>query len=76
MSEISQVLLTSFLTVLTATSILIVGQIVIRFIIEPLKDLRKLINEIQFALIFYANEKHINSKDELEEELWDRLIVA
>lgn len=46
---------TAFLTVLIGVLVLVVGQVVIRFVLEPLQDQRKTIAEIGAALIVYAN---------------------
>jgi hypothetical protein len=49
--EFSQAACTSFLAVV----VLVVGQIIIRFLIEPIYEQRKLIGEITAAIKMYAN---------------------
>lgn len=55
MTELEKIFLTSGLTIFGGVIVLIVGQILTRFFIEPLHDLRKLIGEIGDVLIFHAN---------------------
>jgi hypothetical protein len=55
MPEIYKILLTSSLTVIGGIFILAVGQIIVKFIIEPLQEQSKLIGGIANSLIFYAN---------------------
>lgn len=55
MSEISKILLTSLLTVFGGVIIFVVGQIFVKFILEPLNEQSKLIGEIANSLNFYAN---------------------
>jgi len=69
MSEIFKILLTSSITVLTGVTIFIGGQIVIKFIIEPIQALRKTLKDIQYAILFYqASYSTPGGKEELEEE--------
>lgn len=55
MSELSKILLTSSLTVLVGTSVYVLGQLISKFVIDPIHEQRKLIGEIGDAMIFYAN---------------------
>lgn len=55
MSEIYKIILTSALTVLGGITILTIGQIIQKFIIEPIQEFAKLRGEISETLIFYAN---------------------
>ena len=52
---------TSCLTILGGVIVFAGGQIVVKFVIEPVQELRKLIGEIAFSLSFYANQIHGNS---------------
>jgi hypothetical protein len=54
MNDICKILLTSFLTVCTGAFVLVFGQVVIRFIIDPIHNLKKTLGEIDFALAFHA----------------------
>jgi hypothetical protein len=55
MSEIEKIILTSAFTILGGIVVLVIGQILLRFFIEPFFEHRKLIGEIADALIYYAN---------------------
>jgi hypothetical protein len=55
MSEAYKIILTSSLTVAGGIVILVFGQIIVKFLIEPLHEQAKLIGEIANSLIFYAN---------------------
>lgn len=54
MNDICKILLTSFLTVCTGAFVLVFGQIVIKFLINPIHDLKKTLGEISFTLAFHA----------------------
>ena len=56
MSELCTILLTSCLTVLTGTTLFVIGQIVSKFLIEPILEQRRVIGEIAYSLIFYARD--------------------
>ena len=43
------------LTALSAVAIFVIGQIIVKFFIEPIHEQAKLIGEIAFSLVFYAN---------------------
>lgn len=43
-----------FVTILVGVSIFVTGQIVIKFIIDPIHEFRKLLGEIKYELIFHA----------------------
>lgn len=53
-------------TALFAILVLMIGQILQKWIMEPLQEQRKLIGEIAFALVFYANFSEVKPKEELE----------
>ena len=72
MSDIFKVLLTSSITILSGTAIFVVGQIVIKFIIDPTQALRKTLKDIQYAILFYqASYSTPGGKEELEEEAYE-----
>jgi hypothetical protein len=55
MSEIYKIILTSVLTIVGGVIVFVIGQMIVKFIIEPLNEQSKLIGEIANSLIFYAN---------------------
>ena len=55
MSQLYQIFLTAGLTVFGGILVLTAGQVLVRFFIEPIHELRKLIGEIDFSLTFFAN---------------------
>lgn len=54
MDGLTKILLTSSLTVFGGVFIFVVGQLLGKFVIEPIQDLKKLLGEIRFALVFHA----------------------
>ncbi len=44
-----------FLTVLSGVVVFVVGQIFVKFVIEPINEFYKLTGEIEHSLIYYAN---------------------
>ena len=55
MSDLSKILLTSSLTVISGVLVFTVGQVIVRFVIEPLQERAKLVGQIADSLIYYAN---------------------
>ncbi len=55
MSELHQIILTSSFTILGGIIIFITGQVVVRFLIEPIQEQYKVIGRIASSLLFYAN---------------------
>lgn len=47
--------LTFFLTVITGLTVLVIGQVIIKFILEPIQEQKKIISEISSLLSYYAN---------------------
>ena len=43
-----------FTTILVGVSIFVTGQIIIKFIIDPIHEFRKILGEIKYELIFHA----------------------
>lgn len=54
MTEIDKILITSVATVFGGLLIFTFGQLILKFIIEPIHALKKTLSEIQYALIFHA----------------------
>jgi len=48
-------IVTTFLTVTSGVSVFVIGQVAIRFFLDPVSQLRKLIGEIAYSLDYYAN---------------------
>jgi len=55
MTELQKIILTPCLTIFGGVVVIVGGQIIIKFFIEPIHDQFRLIGEIDFSLIFYAN---------------------
>lgn len=55
MPELERIFLTSALTIAGGVVVLVVGQLLIRFFIEPIHDQAKVIGEIAYVLMFYAD---------------------
>jgi len=55
MTQVELALLTSCLTVCSGVLVLVAGQVLIRFLLDPLTELRKLLGEISDSLTFYAH---------------------
>lgn len=56
MSELTKVFLTAAITIIGSIIIVVIGQIIIKFVIEPIHEQKKHIAEINNVLIFYANQ--------------------
>ena len=54
MSELERIFLTSGLTILGGIIVLVLGQLVQRFFIEPIHEQARVIGEIAYSLAFYA----------------------
>jgi hypothetical protein len=86
MSETLKIVLTSSFTILGGIIVFVVGQVVTKFIIEPLYEQSKLIGEIANSLIYYANAgagvepyylqqiQNVTKQDELDETTKELLI--
>lgn len=55
MSELYKIILTSVLTIIGGMVVFVIGQMIVKFVIEPLNEQSKLIGEIATSLIFFAN---------------------
>jgi hypothetical protein len=54
MDDLNKIILTSSLTVLGGVIVFVAGQLIGKFVIEPIHELKKLLGEIHFGLVFYA----------------------
>jgi hypothetical protein len=55
MSDLDKILLTSSLTVVVGVFVFVLGQVFLKFFIEPIHEQKKLIGEIADALIYYGS---------------------
>jgi hypothetical protein len=60
-----------FWTVLSGVSVFVIGQLLVKFAIEPIHEYRKLCGEIADALIFYANVSAHYTDTGMPKELLD-----
>ncbi len=51
----------ALLTASLAVLVFVVGQAVLRFVLEPILEQRKLIGDVAHALLFYANVVHLDT---------------
>lgn len=74
MSDIYKIVLTSSLTVLGGVITFVIGQLVIKFLIEPIHNYMKLVSEIADTLILYGNvgpglhDHYLSRLEELDKE--------
>lgn len=54
MDDLTKILLTSSATALGAVMVFVTSQILGKMVIEPIQDLKKLIGEIRYVLVFHA----------------------
>ena len=54
MTDLEKILLTSASTILGGVIVFVTGQLVSKFLIEPIQELRKAIGEVRFNLAYYA----------------------
>jgi hypothetical protein len=54
MSDFERITLTSVFTVLVGIFVYVVGQLLSKFFIDPIQELKKVIGEVQFNLALYA----------------------
>jgi len=55
-------------TALLAVLAFVVGQAILRFVVEPIQDQRRVIGEIAYALLFYANVYHLDQFNRPDEQ--------
>jgi hypothetical protein len=54
MNDLTKILLTSSLTAVGAIAVFVASQLLGKLVIEPIQDLKKLLGEIRYALVFHA----------------------
>jgi hypothetical protein len=54
MSDLETILVTSMLTIFGGVVVFVVGQLLSKFVIEPVHELRKAIGEVRYNLLFFA----------------------
>jgi hypothetical protein len=54
MSEIVKIILASSLTIIGGVLVFVAGQLVVKFVIEPIQELKKTLAEIHYSLVFHA----------------------
>lgn len=54
MDDLTKILLTSSLTVVGAIIVFVTSQLLAKLVIEPIQDLKRLLGEIRYALVFHA----------------------
>jgi hypothetical protein len=54
MDDLSKILLTSSATALSAVFVFVASQLLGKLVIEPIQDLKRLLGEIRYALVFHA----------------------
>jgi hypothetical protein len=54
MDDLTKILLTSSFTVLGAIMVFVTSQILGKLVIEPIQELKKLLGDIRYALVFHA----------------------
>ena len=52
MGDLEKILLTSASTILGGVIVFVIGQLVSKFLIEPIHELRKAVGEVQFYLAY------------------------
>lgn len=70
MSPIWEILLTSALTVITGTSVYTLGQLISKFVINPIHKQKELIGDIADALVYYADvysNPGVGKKEKIDE---------
>lgn len=54
MDDLTKILLTASLTAIGAVVVFVVSQILGKLVIEPIQDVKKILGEIRYALVFHA----------------------
>ncbi|MBI3766880.1 MAG: hypothetical protein HY271_00120 [Deltaproteobacteria bacterium] len=58
MSELTKIFLTSGLTIFGGVVVFVLGQLIAKFVIEPVYELKQVFAEVRLALIYYAQAIH------------------
>jgi hypothetical protein len=56
--ELTKIFLTAAVTVVGGVLIFVIGQLVSKFILEPLQDYKQLLGNVSYSLIYFAGEIH------------------
>ncbi|MGZ8183742.1 MAG: hypothetical protein ACXWT1_17450 [Methylobacter sp.] len=54
MSDLEKILWTSAATIIGGVILFVIGQLLSKFLIEPIHELRKAVGEVRFSLAYYA----------------------
>ncbi len=65
---------TIFATVISGVLVFVLGQILVRFVIEPVKELKEVLGEIQFVLIYHEQAIYTPSGNRAEEDAAQKVI--
>ncbi len=66
MSEPFKIVLTSALTVIGGLLIFIIGQLISKFVLEPLQEFKKLLGKTSYSLVYFAVEIHTPVEGDIE----------
>lgn len=58
MDDLTKILLTSAFTIVGGVLVFVIGQLLVKFLIEPLHEFRKVLGFVRFAFDFFAPELH------------------
>lgn len=58
MTDLEKILLTAAITILGSVIVFVVGQLLSKFLIEPVQELKRVIGEVRFNLAFFAPTIH------------------
>lgn len=58
MDELTKIILPSLLTIAGTVMVFVAGQLLAKFIIEPIHDLKKILGEIDYSLVLHAPAIH------------------
>lgn len=74
MTEIDKILITSATTVIGGVVVFVGGQMIVKFIIEPIQALRKTLSDIQYAIFFHTpSYMTVGGKEEAENKAYEDL---
>lgn len=76
MSDLEKILWTSASTILGGVILFVIGQLLSKFLIEPIQELRKAIGEVRFNLAYYAPIIHtpISRDKERSDKVYDAIM--
>lgn len=78
MNDLERIAVTAAFTILGGVVVYVVGQILFKFFLEPLHDLRKAVGEVRFNLAFHAPTIHtpIGRSKEASDKARDALMKS